>query len=375
MNNKLEIILQQKSGEKKNKKIEDITKKIQKIEKLNVDFELLKDKIKNIKLQVDHQSADVKLHFCHAKERYIILLMDKYAMKSLTKWQKDIIANMINEEYEILSDFNYSSPELEEAFSKYVNLQNDEMNSFEREFAKNAFADMMSDFGFDDEEDDFEFDFSKMNDPKYKQEFEEKIRQKQQEEQERQKQTQKEKQVAKTDIDFQKVYKKLAKITHPDLYKTDHEKKVKEEQMQRLTKSWEERNYYDLLMIWLEIDPENTIELEITETNQKNIIKQLNEKITTLEAEMYRVKFHYKDTSFYYQNFNAPNPKTIVKKIDDYIKTLVENSNDTTRHFNLFEKTANLKKHLTQVYNQQLKEEEDEIDFSDLLRIFGKDFD
>ena len=296
-------------------------------------------------------------------------------MKSLTKWQKDIIANMINEEYEILCDFNYSSPELELAFSKYVNVQNDEMSSFEREFAKNAFADIMSDFGFDDDEDDFEFDFSKMNDPKYKQEFEEKIHQKQQEEQERQKQVQKEKQVAKTDIDFQKVYKKLAKMTHPDLYKTDVEKTVKEEQMQRLTKSWEERNYYELLMIWLEVDPENTIELEITETNQKNIIKQLNEKIIKLEAEMYRVKFHYKDTSFYYQNFNAPNPKTIVKKIDDYIKTLTDNANQTTQNYSLFEKTVNLKKHLTKVYDQQLKDKEDEIDFSDLLRMFGKDFD
>ncbi len=145
--------------------------------------------------------------------------------------------------------------------------------------------------------------------------------------------------------------------------------------MQRLTKSWEERNYYELLMIWLEVDPENTIELEITETNQKNIIKQLNEKIIKLEAEMYRVKFHYKDTSFYYQNFNAPNPKTTVKKIDDYIKTLTDNAHQTTQNHSLFEKTVNLKKHLTKVYDQQLKENEDEIDFSDLLRIFGKDFD
>ena len=370
MNNKLEIILQQNSSEKKNKKIEDITKKIQKIEKLNVDFEILKDKIKSIKLQVDEQSTAEKLHFCQTKERYIILLMDKYAMKSLTRWQKDIIANMINEDYEILNDFDYESEKLIDAFSRFVEMQNNEMNFFEKQLAKEAFANLMSEFGLDEEEEDFEFDFSRINDPIYKKEFEEKIHQKQQEEQEKLKQFQKEKQVAKTDIDFQKVYKKLAKLTHPDLYKSKDEKAIKEEQMQRLTKSWEERNYYELLMIWLEVDPENTIELEITETNQKNIIKQLNEKITTLEAEMYRVKFHYKDTSFYYQNFNAPNPKTIVKKIDDYIKTLVENANDTTRHFNLFEKTANLKKHLAKIY-----EENQQDDFGDFLRTFGSNFD
>ena len=370
MNNKLEIIFQKNSSEKKNKKIEDITKKIQKIDKLKIDFEILKDKIKTIKLQVDEQSAQEKLNFCKAKEKYIILLISKYQLKGITKWQKDIIAGMINEEYEILNDFEYSTPELQFAFTNYVELQNDEMSDYERQFAKESIADMMSEFGFDDEDDELDFDFSKINDPQYKKEFEEKIRQQQEKIHQEQKEAEKEKQVAKTDIDFQKVYKKLAKLTHPDLYKTEDEKALKEEQMQRLTKSWEERNYYDLLMMWLEVDPENTIELEITENNQKNIIKQLNEKITGLEAEMYRVKFHYKNTSFYYQNFNGPSPKNVTKKINEYIQKLAETANATTSNFNLFEKTVNLKKHLAKVY-----EENQNDDFGDFLRTFGSNFD
>ena len=370
MNNKLEIILQQKSGEKKNRKIEEITKKIQKIEQLNLDFETLKTKIKTIKLQVDEHSTEEKLNFCKAKEDYIVLLINKYQLKGLTKWQKEILSGMINEEYELLNDFEYSTPKIETAFEEYVNFQNNEMSNFEKEFAKEAFADMMSEFGFDDDDKDFEFDFSKMNDPKYKMEFEEKIRQHQEKFHEEQKNREKEKQVAKTDIDFQKVYKKLAKLTHPDLYKTEDEKALKEEQMQRLTKSWEERNYYDLLMMWLEVDPENTIELEITENNQKNIIKQLNEKITGLEAEMYRVKFHYKNTSFYYQNFNGPSPKNVTKKINEYIQKLAETANATTSNFNLFEKTVNLKKYLAKVYDENQND-----DFGDFLRTFGSNFD
>jgi uncharacterized coiled-coil protein SlyX len=368
MNNKLEIILQQNSGEKKNKKIEEITKKIQKIEKLNVDFEVLKDKIKNLKLQVEEQSAQEKLNFCKSKEQYLILLIDKYAMKSMNKWQKEIIANMINEEYGLLNDFEYESAEITEAFSKYISIQNSEMTEYEKQFAKESLAEMMSEFGFDDD-DNLDFDFSKINDPKFKKELEEKMRQKFQKQQEEQKQQEKEKQVAKTDIDFQKIYKKLAKLTHPDLYKTDTEKELKEAQMQRLTKSWEERNYYELLMIWMEVDPENTIELEITETNQKNIIKQLNEQITKKEAEIYQVKFYYKDTAFYYQNFNAPNPKTIAKKIDNYVQTLKQTANQTTQYFDLFQKTANLKKHITKIYNS-LQED----DFSDFLRQIGSKF-
>ena len=367
MDNKLKTILQEKSSEKKNKSIEDITKKIQKIKKLNTDFEILKDNIISLKVQVDLQSQNEKELFCKTTEKYLLLLIEKYFAKGMAKWQKDLITEMITEEYEVLTDFEYESEEITDSFSRFLKHQSDQMSSFEKQMTKKALADMMAELGIDE---DNEIDLMKMHDPKYKKEFQEKMNEKFKQQQENEKELEKQKQVAKTDIDFQKVYKKLAKLTHPDLYKNEEEKIIKEVQMQRLTNSWNERNYYDLLMVWLDVDPENSIELEITETNQKNIIKQLNEQINKIEADTYNIKFQFPDTSFYYQNFYAANPKTVSKKINEYIKSLVLNIEETNGNFNFFQKTVNLKRHLEKIYHNN-----ENNDFDDFLRSFGSKFD
>jgi hypothetical protein len=351
MANKLELQLNQATGEKKNKKIEDISIKIKKIEKLTLEFDALKDKIKSIKVLVEEKSAIAKRQLCETKEKYVLLLIEKYSLKGLTKWQKGIMSELITDELDLLSKLNYRSETLQEAVSKYLELQREQMSSFEKQFMKEGFKGFMDQFDLDFGDEDL--DFSKMNDPQFNKDFEQKIRDKQQAFQESEKQRLKEKQVAKTDIDFQKVYKKLAKLAHPDLYKTQEEKEVKEIQMQKLTKAWDERDYYEIIMLWMEIDPENTIELEITEKNQKNIIAQLNGKIEDLEDDIYDVKYNYEDTSFYYQNFNAPSQNGIETKLKKYIKNLVTTSENTELIYNDIQKTVRLKAYLAEIYENQ----------------------
>ncbi len=367
MNNDLKIILQEKSGEKKNKKIEDISKKLQKIEKLNADFEILTTKIKTIRQLVDTKTTDAKNILCQTKEKFIVLLIKKYGMKSFTKWEKDIIADLINEELEIVANYHYKSETLQNAIDQFITFQKENKSKYEKELAQESYKEMMKEFDLDFEEGDLDFD--KINDPAFKKKFEEKIRAKQKEHEDRQKQFEKGQKIEKTDIDFQKIYKKLAKLAHPDLYKTESEKAVKEEQMQRLTKAWDERNYYELLMLWLELDPENTIELEITENNQKNIIAQLNQKINKIEAESYRVKFHFEDTAFYYQ-FNAPSEKGINTKIEKYINALDKNSKMTTSKHIDVEKTKTFKIILNEIYESHQQD-----DFEDFFEDFGMNFD
>ena len=241
------------------------------------------------------------------------------------------------------------------------------MNSYEKAMLQEGYKQMMDEFDLDFEEGDLDFD--KINDPTFKKQFEEKIRAQQKEHEERQKQFEKLRKVEKTDIDFQKIYKKLAKLAHPDLYKSETEKAIKEEQMQRLTKAWNERDYYDLLMLWLEIDPENTIELEITEKNQKNIIAQLNEKINELEAETYQVKFNFDDTAFYYQ-FHAPTEKGMNNKIEKYRKALDKNIEMTTLRHNDVEITKTFKIILEEIYQSNQND-----GFDDFISSFGIDFD
>jgi hypothetical protein len=355
MNNKLQLILNNSTGEKKNKQIDAIAKKLTKIEQLIIEQERTVQKVKKLKIQVDEQSTASKLFFCQSKEKYILILTKKYALKGLTKWQKDIISDLINEELELLDDMDYKSQAIQDAMTIYLKIQKDQMSSSEKlvmeEGMKNFFEQFSLDFGIED------FDLSKMNDPEFKKEFEEKIKAKQKEEQEKNKQLLKEKQVENTDVDLQKIYKKLAKIAHPDLFKNKDKKAVKELQMQKLTIAWEERNYYEILTLWLEIDPENTIELEITERNQKSILKQLNEKINTLEAETYRIKFHYEDTAFYYQNFNAPSDKGTLSKINKYIKTLEITAEKTTFILENIQNTSKLKAFLEEIYDSQQMED------------------
>jgi hypothetical protein len=288
-------------------------------------------------------------------------------MKSFTKWQKDIISSIITDELDLLSNYHYSSETLQSAISQHLASQKENMNSFERAILQDSYKQMMNEFDLDFEDNDLDFD--NINDPAFKKQFEEKVRAKQKEHEEQRKQFEKEEKIAKTDFDFQKIYKKLAKLAHPDLHKSEKYKTEKEEQMQRLTKAWDERDYYELLMLWLEIDPENTIELEITEKNQKNIITQLNQKINEIEAETNRIKFHFDDTAFYYQ-FHAPTEKGINTKIEKYIKVLDRNLEMTKlRHLDV-EKTKTFKVILNEIY-----ESHENVDFEDFLGNLGMNFD
>lgn len=142
---------------------------------------------------------------------------------------------------------------------------------------------MFQDLGMEFEEGyDFDSFFNASNQENIKEKFFENFQK-----QKTEVQAQEKKQMIKnTDIDFKDLYKKLAKLLHPDLAKTEFERAEKEKVMQELTSHWNERNYYELLMIWMEHDVENTCNLEINEKNHKNIVNQLNDKMSLINREM-----------------------------------------------------------------------------------------
>ena len=369
MSDKLAIILEKNSPGKKNKKIDDIVKKVAKISKLETDFEKLKQTIRDLKNEVEMQFAPVKENYCTTNERLLLLLISKYGLKGLTKWQKELLSSMIHETHEKLFAQNYSSSELDTAYANFVKKQHGDFTDYEKQYSAELFKKMMSDLGFNDD-DCADINHDNAHNPEIKKKIAEKMREKQQEQQDEFNARTKEKVVANTDIDFAKIYKKLAKLTHPDLCKSIEEKIIKEQNMQRLTTAWESRNYYDLLMIWLEIDPDNIIELDITDDNQKTIIKQLNTKILTLENTMHHIKFRDDETAFYYQNFHAPKATTVQKRILQYIKFRKFETIETAEEIELFKKTENLKKHLAAMYDSQTND-----NFGEMLRQFGVNFD
>jgi hypothetical protein len=339
MENKLQIILEQSTSERTHKKIEAISKKTAKIEKLKKDLELLIGKVKMIKEKVEVEISETKKNLSIAKEAYIYVLIDKYAAKGLLVWQRNLTLELIQDEYEVLLKMGYRSEKLANAIDELL-----KENIEKKELGDEMLREMFDDLGLEEE-----MDFEDFRNP----EFREKMNQKFQEANaERQKEFEKEQQIENTDVDFQKLYKNLAKLVHPDLCKEELEKAHKEQTMKQLTEAWEKRDYYEILMLWIAIDPDNTIGLRLNEENQKNIIKQLNSKINDLEYEQYQIKNEFSDTSFYYINFNAKTEKGIHNKIKKYARVLDINLEEVLDRTIEFKKTNDFKKHLVELNNQ-----------------------
>ncbi|NJM79761.1 MAG: hypothetical protein HC854_09300 [Flavobacterium sp.] len=151
------------------------------------------------------------------------------------------------------------------------------MSNSEKEYAKEMMKNMMKDAGIDIGLDN-DFSLEDIFGGNFFENISQKFHEEHSKKEEKNKHKQKEETNKNTDINFQKIYKGLIKLCHPDLSKNEEEKTHNEELTKKLTVVWTNRDYYELLTLWLEIDPTNSLNLEINKENQKNIIKNLTDK-------------------------------------------------------------------------------------------------
>lgn len=371
MDNKIQLVLNQKeSNEAVNKNFVAIVSKLKKIKLLEEKAITLDEKIESIKKLVGKHTNSSSKKFQTAKEQYILLLIKKYELKSLTKWQKEIIMTLINEEVDLLHDMGVLSDKMKAILQDLKKLELENMSNSEKEMASKIMKSMMNDMGFDTDE-----EFSAEN--IFENDFFENMNQKFHEEnakREEENNYKNKKDINKnTDINFQKIYKSLIKLCHPDLSKTKEEKAHNEELTKKLTVAWQSRDYYELLVLWLEIDPNNSINLEINKDNQKSIIKNLNTKILQLEHIDYEKKFRNPLTAFYYK-FNSPSKKGIETNIKKYNNTLLENIKNTENYSEMFKKTTKFKEYLAEIYDSYDKgfdfdffDDDDDDEYDDYL--------
>lgn len=370
MSTNLQIVFNQSTGEKKHKQIEAISKKTAKIEKLQKDLNALEAKIKLIKEKVELQTKEAKELFAKTKENYIILLIKKHQEKGMTRWQQNIIEDFIQEEYTLLTDMDIVSENLKNIMNVFLKKLMENLTPFEKQMRDEAMKEMLKEMGI---KPDKNTNFDDMTNPSFMKDFEEKMRAENQKRKEIEKEKEKEILVKNTDIDFQKLYKKLVKMVHPDLSKDEIDKQTREDVMKKLTSAWENRDYYEVIMLWIQIDPENKCELELNEANQKNIIKQLNAKISDLEYQEFCIKNQFQDTAFYYGNFNAPSEKGIDNKIKKYKESLEITTINTSFLIQDYEKTSNLKNELKKIKKEQ---EAEEFEYNQyMMKGFGSIFD
>jgi hypothetical protein len=357
MQDKLQLIFKGSNEVKKNNQIEQIVKKIEKIKKLENDRKNLEQKLKLIQEVFESDFKELKPKVQDAYLDFFKLMIEKYNLKNFAKWEKDIIEGKLNDTFDYLNEINCATEEISNLYNEFniklLSKISESEKKIRNKIVKNYFEGMGMKF-----EDDFDFNSMFNSNTQQKEKFYEKF-QEHIHEQKTEEQAAEKKQIVKdTDIDFKDLYKKLAKLLHPDLSKTEYERVEKEKIMQELTNYWNERNYYELIMIWMEHDVENTCNLQINEKNQKNIINQLNEKMGLINRDLYLIKKSYTDTAFYYQ-FNASNKQNIHKKIRPFLQEIEESTNEIIKNIENFKNTKEFKSFLLSIK----KYNEDRFDF------------
>jgi hypothetical protein len=352
----LKIIFNEEVTSNRPKDIDNIAKKLEKIENLKSQIENKQRELDKIKKLYNKHAVKEEQAFLQIKENYIIKLSERYFEKGYTKWQQGLLYDLIQSEASLLEDMEYSSEILTETLKKVDQHYLAQASELEKEMGGQMLKGFMENMGFNVDDD---FSFDDLKNPDFIKQFTEERHEQRFEEQQKYAEKEIHNKVLNTDVDFQKLYKKLIKLVHPDLVKTEDEKQQKEILIKRLTQAWEKRDYLELLLLKETIDVENSIPVAFSGKNIKNITAQLNNKIKELETEKYMISSHLGPNHFFFKNFKGNSENAILKKIDIYIIELAQNSKETEHVIN--EKLKN--KTSTKRYLQEVYEEDESNDF------------
>jgi hypothetical protein len=330
------IISVDNSSKTKSQQAKNIDTKIKKIEQLKKQLKKIADSINVAKKLFNEHCKNKEKKLLQSKEQLVLKLYQRYQQKGFTVWQKELIETKLINEIDSLFSLGYQSETVINIQEEINNSRIENMGDDEKEMMNDLTKEFFKDMGVNIDKEDFNFE--DLNNPDFRKQFEEKhSEQYEKEYQEFHKKNNEEKDQARhkkvktTNNDFRKLYKTLVKKAHPDLVSNPLEKEIREEWMKKLSLAWQERNYYELLLLQKEINSGDSIDITISESQTQPLIKELNKVIHKLEADKYTLKHHNPDTSFYYENFHARSEKGILKKIvehKDHVQFQIEEIED-----------------------------------------------
>lgn len=345
---KLTIILDDKSSKADKKNTALVDKKIKKIEQLTKQVKTIKDQIINIKhIYSTHIEKEEQVLFLN-KEKLIVKLYERFQQKSFSKWQKDFIENKLLNEIDFLHENDAMTPTVSEIHKKMMLHEEENISDEEKELMNEIAKDMFKGMGIDIDEDDFDF-----TNKEFRDNFQENFNQQNFDNQQEDFSEDKKEKVRTTDKDFQKLYRVLVKKVHPDLVKDPQEKEQRENLMKKLSQAWEDRNYYQLLILKNEIDADGSTDVLLNKKQTQAMIFQLDQEIIELEFIKHQLKTHEPESAFYYQNFFAKSKKGILKKIEDYKKQIIEDSNSIKNEIKDLKTQKSTKEFLNTIKNQK----------------------
>ena len=355
-----------------------ISGRLEKIKKLNELLEKDKQTLDKMKSMYHEKLSDEVQKVSQVKEIYVRQLIKRYAQKSFTLWQRELLEKLIETNIAELMQENYAREITDELIQAYEELFDEYFPKEEsKQFFKDDFFEVDEDKNEEDKDIDenfkdfskeFEFGMIKMMlenmgievdddffeglDPSaedFQLKLQERILAYTKEREENEKREEKRQKVMTTDKEFTKLYKRLAKKIHPDLTTDEEERKRREKLMQELVVIWENRDYYELLVMQSNIDPDFEDSINLNETHLQQIADDLLTKVNDLEVERYRLKNH-PENDFYYRNFYATSDRKMQLFFENYKKKLNKDEkkiiSDTTQLKN--QKTT--KEYLKEVY-------------------------
>lgn len=377
--NALQLSKNDTPKESKLKKL--IDSRLKKIEKLNSLIEKDKTILSKIKDLFHKNLSKDQEKLNKEKERFIEQLIKRYGQKSFANYQRDTLEYLIEDNFDELYAQAYTSDSIENLVQQYNELKNkihgfddedfedeediwgeeddfdyeedeDFRDGLDEELEKQIVKEMLNNMGLDVDDDFFEGLNPKDSD------FHERLKERLFEYSEHQKNTENaektRKKVITTDKEFTKLYKNLVKKIHPDLTTDETERLRREGLMKELSTVWDKRDYYQLMRLQAQIDPDYNAGMDLNKSHLKQIADELLEKIRDLEKERFLFK-RESDNEFFFDNFYAKSERKMVLFIENYREQIKKERQNVSKNIQQLKSQKTTKQFLKAV-NDEIEE-------------------
>ena len=217
---------------------------------------------------------------------------------------------------------------------------------------EDMFADLFKEFA-DDDEDDVEMDDGPGENPDsfWEQIFDD-FEAFEQEEQSREDQKNKELKNLLNKTSVKAIFRRLAKVLHPDREQDEERKLVLHEQMSELIEARNNNDVFQLLSLYETHTGESP--LAAIGDNKQEILTLLKSQVQQLKEEETRIIYDDPTTAHYYEHFYAKTQKTRTQKIKRYCSDLKKMTSQEMKITQSIRSISTLKPYLEERYDNRI---------------------
>lgn len=328
-----------------------LNQKIVKLQKEKKRLQAKMDLIRKINLEYNEKVKPLEQVEFQMDEDYVLLLDKFFDKKRLSLKYKELASSEIQSVLDQLVQSGYQSEVTNNLFEKHKKFFYDQLSDEEKAMMQEEFENMSSMFaenlGMDTS---FSFDdFLNKSMEDFLVEQQERIIQEMADQAAEEKHELKKERQNFDDGVFKKMYKKLAKVLHPDTKTNIAIGGKKEELIRELSEAWEERNYIKILEINALISTDD-MELEFTTEQVKNIEQQLNEELRTIKSNFREISGSFSEETTVFHHFYSRSKKKQAANFLNAQQEIKENIDyKKARNESIFKNISSTKEHLEEI--------------------------